>query len=200
MTVQMPNPHQPTLDEVLLGQVREAFGRLVYSHKTHEKQADLCFRRHQQQATALVVLTALSTGTFLGALLGWWVNTRITALVTAFLALLVSGLNLATSRFKFEERSREHRDTATRLWDVRESYLSLITDMMSGSLTDEQARTRRDELQEQTRKVYAESPRTTDKAFTQARAGIKDNEEMTFTSHEIDLLLPHALRLGEDLP
>ncbi|WP_367881094.1 hypothetical protein [Streptomyces sp. P3] len=23
--------------------MREAFGRVVYSHKTHEKQADICF-------------------------------------------------------------------------------------------------------------------------------------------------------------
>lgn len=34
-------------DEYLLAQVREAFGRVVYSHKTHEKQTDLCFKKHR---------------------------------------------------------------------------------------------------------------------------------------------------------
>lgn len=57
-------------DDHLLAQVREAYGRVVYSHKTHEKQADLCFTRHRVQQGVLVALTAASSGTFLAAVLG----------------------------------------------------------------------------------------------------------------------------------
>lgn len=38
-------------DPYLLAQVRESFGRVVYSHKTHEKQADISFTRHQWPAS-----------------------------------------------------------------------------------------------------------------------------------------------------
>lgn len=184
-------------DEYLLAQVREAFGRVVYSHKTHEKQADLCFRKHRGQQAALVVFTAASTGTFLAALVGNLVSPQIASLVTSFIALVVTALTLATKSFKFGEESEAHRDIASRLWDVRESYLSLIADLMSGATPASEARARRDELQAATRAAYADAPRTTPKAYAKAQDGLKNNEELTFTSREIDLFLPKALRLNE---
>ncbi len=182
-------------DEYLLAQVREVFGRVVYSHKTHEKQADLCFRKHRGQQAALVVFTAASAGTFLAALLGKFVSQQNAGLVTSFIALIVTALTLATKSFKFGEESEAHRDIAARLWDVRESYLSLIADMMSGATSAADARERRDKLQEATRAAYADAPRTTSKAFGKAQNGLKNNEELTFASREIDLLLPEPLRL-----
>lgn len=183
--------------ELLLAQIREAFGRVVYSHKTHEKQADLCFRKHRLQQAALVVLTAVSTGTFMASLLGYVVSAQVASLTTSFVALVVTALTLATKSFRLGEESAAHRDIASRLWDVRESYLSLITDLMSGATSAADARARRNELQEATRTVYADAPRTTAKAFSQASSGLKINEEMTFTSREIDLFLPEALRLND---
>lgn len=181
----------------LLAQVREAFGRIVYSQKTHEKQADLCFRKHRLQQAVLVGFTAVSTGTFMASLIGSAVSAQAANLATSFIALVVTALTLATKNFKFGEESTAHRDIASRLWDVRESYLSLIADLMSGATSVADARARRDELQEATRVAYADAPRTTAKAFSQASSGLKDNEEMTFTSREIDLFLPEALRLNE---
>lgn len=184
-------------DPFLLAQVREAFGRVVYSHKTQEKQADICFRRHRWQQGTLIALTAISSGTFLAALVGALGSPVLTSLATSFIAILVSATSLATKTFKFSEEADAHRDIATRLWDVRESYLSLIADLMSGTTAASDARTRRDELQEATRAAYADAPRTSSKAFGRARDGLKDNEEMTFTSREIDLFLPESLRLDE---
>ncbi|MGB6246883.1 hypothetical protein [Gordonia sp. (in: high G+C Gram-positive bacteria)] len=57
----------PARDPYLLAQVRESFGRVVYSHKTHEKQADICFSKHRWQQGVLIALTAISSGTFLVA-------------------------------------------------------------------------------------------------------------------------------------
>jgi hypothetical protein len=184
-------------DSYLLAQVREAFGRVVYSHKTQEKQADICFRRHRWQQGILVALTAVSSGTFLAALVGVLGSPVLTSLATSFIAILVSATSLATTTFKFSEEADAHRDIATRLWDVRESYLSLISDLMSDETSASDARARRNELQEATRAAYADAPRTSQKAFDKASDGLKDNEEMTFSSREIDLFLPEALRLNE---
>lgn len=184
-------------DEYLLAQVREAFGRVVYSHKTHEKQADICFGRHRWQQGILVAFTAISTGTFLASVLGLLGNPILTSLATSAIALVVSALSLASKSFRFSEESEAHRDIASRLWDVRESYLSLIADLMSGATSAPDTRVRRDELQEATHKAYADAPRTTPKAFSRASDGLKHNEELTFTSGEIDMFLPEALRLNE---
>lgn len=181
----------------LLAQVRESFGRVVYSHKTHEKQADICFSKHRWQQGVLIALTAISSGTFLAAMVGLLGNPVLTTFATSSIALLVSWMSLGAKTFKFEEESNTHRGIASRLWDVRESYISLIADLMSSTVSDVEARERRDALQQLTRDVYTDAPRTSTKAFKRAQDGLKNNEEMTFTSREIDLLLPETLRLDE---
>ncbi|WP_299520569.1 SLATT domain-containing protein [uncultured Serinicoccus sp.] len=187
----------PACDPYLLAQVREIFGRVVYSHKTHEKQADICFSKHRWQQGVLIALTAISSGTFLAAVVGLLGDPVLTSLATSSIALLVTWISLGAKTFRFADESDAHRGIASRLWDVRESYISLISDLMSGDVSDEQARCRRDDLQEATRAAYVDAPRTSSKAFTRAQQGLKHNEEMTFTPREIDLFLPAALRLGE---
>lgn len=170
----------------------------MYTHKTHEKQADLCFRNHRRQRGALVALTAISSGTFLAALLNLVWDQQGAALVTSFIALLVTALNLGTKTFKYGEEAQRHRDVASRLWDVRESYLSLITDLMSDTVAPDRARERRDELQELLREIYSDAPRTTPKAYKLAQRGLQHNEELTFSSTELNRFLPPDLRRGEE--
>ncbi|MDQ0797772.1 SLATT domain-containing protein [Streptomyces sp. B1I3] len=141
----------PDRDPYLLAQMREAFGRVVFSHKTHEKQADICFTKHRWQQGVLIALTAISTGTFLAAVVGLLGNAVFTSLVTSSIALLVSWMSLGTKTFKFEEESEAHRGIASRLWDVREFYTSLIVGLMSGTLSNAEGRERRDELQQAAR-------------------------------------------------
>ncbi len=123
----------PDRDPYLLAQMREAFGRVVYSHKTHEKQADICFTKHRRQQGVLIALTAISSGTFLAAVVGVLGQRSADQPRDLFIALLVSWMSLGTKTFKFEEESEAHRGIASRLWDVRESYISLIADLMSGT-------------------------------------------------------------------
>ncbi|KUF08611.1 SLATT domain-containing protein [Leucobacter sp. G161] len=181
----------------LLAQVRESFGRVVYSHKTHEKQADICFAKHRWQQSLLIGLTAVSSGTFLAAVLGLTGDPVVTSMVTSSIALLVTWISLGTKTFRFADESDEHRAIASQLWDLRESYISLIADLMAGSVSEAEGGRRRDELQEEVRGTYSSAPRTSPKAFARAQGGLKNNEEMTFTSREIDLFLPETLRLDE---
>lgn len=187
----------PDLDSHLLAQVRESFGRVAYSHKVHEKQADMYFTKHRWQQGMLIFFSATSSGTFLAVVVGLLGNNTLEPLVTSSAALLVSWLSLGAKTFKFEEESNAHRSTASRLWDVRESYISLIADLMSGSVSGAEGRKRRDELQQVTQNCYTNAPRTSPEAFKQAQDGLKCNEELTFTSREIDHLLPEALRLEQ---
>lgn len=195
MTVE--NDSVPDRDPYLLAQVRESFGRVVYSHKTHEKQADIAFTRHRWQQGVLIALTAVSSGTFLAAVVGLLGDPVLTSLATSSIALLVTWISLGAKTFRFADESDAHRGIASRLWDVRESYISLIADLMSGTLSDAEGRERRDVLQEAAREAYDEAPRTSSKAFTRASEGLQHNEEMTFTAREIDLFLPEVLRLDE---
>ena len=183
---------------LILSQVRESFGRVVYSHKVHEKQADICFCKHRWQQGALIGLTALGSVTFLTEVVGLLANRTAASLTTSLVALLVTWASLGAKTFNYSEESEAHRATASQLWSIRESYISLITDLMSGDVSSSDAQARRDDLQEKAYAIYSTAPRTSGRAFKRAQQGLKNNEEMTFNPYEIDLFLPKARRLSEN--
>lgn len=196
----MSSAEQPSDPEPspLLAQIREAYGRVAYTHKTHEKQADICFQSHRRQQRLLVGLTILSSGTFLASLLGVVLDESGAALGTSFIALLVSGINLGTKTFKYGEDTQRHRDVAARLWNLRESYQSLIVDIQSEAISEDEGRDCRDQLQNDAAEIYADAPRTTAAAYAMAQKALQEKEDLTFSTREINLLLPEALRLGEE--
>jgi hypothetical protein len=83
---------------------------------------------------------------------------------------------------------------ASALWNIRELYLSLLTDMISNAIAKETARQRRDSLQEELSAIYLGAPRTLTRAYREAQKALKVNEELTFSEQEIDSLLPPLLR------
>jgi len=79
-----------------------------------------------------------------------------------------------------------------KLWDVRESYISLLVDFMRLDLGE--IVSRRDKLQKQLLEIYEQAPRTNLKGYGQAQKSLKHGEELTFTDEEIDIMLPQILK------
>jgi hypothetical protein len=180
--------------ERLMAQIREIYGRVAYTHKTHEKQADMCADLNRRQRFIKVVLTAISSGAFLASISGLLLNQQWAALVTSFIAVLVSAASLGDKAFRHGEEMQEHRDTAAKLWGLRESYLSLIVDLGSQSITGTAGRAERDRLQHQVEAIVSDAPRTTSKAYARAQDALQHREDLTFSESEIDQLLPAQLR------
>jgi hypothetical protein len=179
---------------LLLDQVRHAFGRAAYTHKTHEKQADWCYSRHQRQQWFLTGLTAVSSGAFLTSLSGLFMPTELGAVATSFFAVLVTGITLATKNFKHGEDMQKHRDVAAKVWNLRESDTSLLVDLESGACSTGEARIRRDQLQGRAFEIYSDAPRTTKSAYATAQVALQNKGDLSFTEKEIDALLPRTLR------
>lgn len=178
----------------LEAQMRECFGRVVYSTKTHEKCADLCMGRLQWVKIAQIILSAITTGGLITALLG---DPKVTQVATVVSTLFSTVLLVLTAYMKDVDpgqQAEKHKKTASELWDIRESYLSMLTDLHDGSLDIAATRKKRDELQTRLASIYATAPRTNAKAYGIASDGLKAQEEMTFSDEEIDKFLPATLR------
>lgn len=178
----------------LESQVRECFGRVVYSTKTHEKCADLCMRRLQWIKIAQIVLSAITTGGLLTAILG---DPKVAHGATVVSTLFSTVLLVLTAYMKDVDpgqQAEKHKKTASELWDIRESYLSILSDLHDGHLNIAASREKRDELQSRLVTIYATAPRTNSKAYGIASDGLKAQEEMTFSDEEIDKFLPATLR------
>src|SRR5207302_1150583 len=55
---------------VLEGQLRESYAHVVYSHKTHEKCADILLHRLSTIKLWQIILSALTTGGFISTFFG----------------------------------------------------------------------------------------------------------------------------------
>lgn len=183
---------------LLIAQVRELYGRASYTHKTHEKQADICFAQYGRQRRIKVALTALSSGAFLASLSGLLLDEQWGGLAVSFIAVLLSASSLGDTTFRHGEEMQQHRDTAAKLWGVRESYLSLIVDLTAESMTVEEGRLTRDHIQVAMEKIITEAPRTTGKAYREAQSALKNREDLTFADSEIDQMLPERLRTSQE--
>jgi len=180
---------------ILEAQLRECFGRVVWTHKTQEKCADIIWRKHMRIKITQIVLSAFTTTGILVAIFGdkHWIG-----IISAVLSALLFGLNTYTKDYDLGEIAQKHSNSATILWDIREKYLSLLTDIKANLYSIEQIKNKRNELQEELLNVYRGSPRTISKAYKEATKALKINEEMTFSESEIDSLLPKELRRNKN--
>ena len=121
--------NSPEPKQVLEGQLRELYGRVVYSHKTHEKCADILLFWLSIIKWCQIILSALSASGYVSTLLGAGAVGSIVG--TIFSALLLA-LNLYTKDHDLSEMASKHRRAANDIWLIREKYLSLIADLAIG--------------------------------------------------------------------
>lgn len=171
--------------------MRECYGRVVYSHKTHEKCADILLSRLSAIKLSQIVLSSITTAGFIAAIFGAGAVGAVIGVVVST-ALLV--LNAYTKNYDFGEFAQKHRRAAADLWLIREKYLALLTDLRVGKESLEKITVRRDKLLEDLHGVYSGAPSTTYQAYKKAQDALQHYDEMTFSDAEIDALLPRELR------
>ena len=182
--------------ELIEGQVRECYGRVVYSHKTHEKCADILLKRLGKIKLWQIVLSSITTAGFIATIIGAGLFGAMIGVVVSTTLLV---LNAYTKNYDLGELAQKHRQAAADLWLVREKYLALITDLRVGKESLEKMTSYRDALLEDLHGIYSGAPSTTYQAYKQAQEALQKYEEMTFLDDEIDALLPQELRKNIDL-
>lgn len=178
-------------ENIIEGQLRECFGRVVYSHKTHEKCADILLVRLSAIKVWQIALSALTTGGFISTFFG---SGEVGAGIGVFLSTLLLVLNAYTKNYDLGELAQKHKQAANEIWLIREKYLSLLTDFAISQKTIEEVQEERDSLLDHLHTVYIGSPSTTFKAYKKAQEALKTKEDMTFSDEEIDAFLPKELK------
>jgi len=167
----------------------------VYSHKTHEKDAEIANSQATITKWVNIVLTALTSGTLISTIV---INEIVLAYISAALATLTLAFTIFQLSFNPEEKAEKHRQLAKELWYVREKYVNLMADIINGKISDDTVATRRNELIEELKLIYKFAPTTSPKAYKQAQQALKINEELTFSDDEIDQFLPTELKSNKD--
>ncbi len=172
-------------------QIREIYGRVVYTHKTHEKCADVLKERSDYLKFAEIFLSAATTTSVLVVLFG---DGKLFQLLAALFSTILLGLTLYSKDFNLLAIAEKHKQAALNILEIREKLLSLLIDIRIGNIEIEILQQRRDELNEELINTYRGAPKTINKAYQIASKALKENEEFTFSDEEIDKFLPESLR------
>lgn len=173
----------------LESQIREAYGRVVYTSTCHNKMVQHLLAKNNAIEVWQIILSALTTGSFLATIL---FSEKIAGFVGAVISIVLLILNAYTKHFDLVETAQAHQKATDALWKVREEYVSLLTDF--DLLEASEIMVRRDDLQNRTAEIYAQSPRTNAKSYKEAQKALKTEEEQTFLEKEIDVMLPNSIR------
>ena len=177
--------------KLLESQIREIYGRVVYTHKTHEKCADVLKERNDCLKITEVILSALTTTSILIVIFG-------EGIIFQFLAALFSTtllcLSLYSKDYNLLALAEKHKQAAVDILEVREKLLSLLVDIRIGNKDVSDYQVERNKLNEQLLNTYRGAPKTINKAYKIASKALQKNEEFTFSDEEIDKFLPESLR------
>lgn len=181
----------PESRNILEGHIRECYGRVVYSHKTQEKCADILLSRLSRIKLWQIILSALTTAGFVSTVFG---SGTVGAILGLILSTTLLALNSYTKNYDLGELAQKHKQAANDLWIIRESYLSLLVDVAMKEKPLEDLQEKRDELTKQLHMIYSGAPSTTFQAYKKAQEALKRLEDMTFSDSEIDAFLPQELK------
>lgn len=173
--------------------IRESFGRVVYTHKTHEKAREIATDNAARIKRWNVILTALTATSVLATLIA---DQNMLKLVTAILSAVALGFSVYQLSFNPEKEAQLHRQTAKELIGIRDRYIHLLVDI-KGGLPDDEILKRRDRLVEDTKRLYDFAPDTTYKAYKKAQEALQVNQDFTFSNEELNKFLPDTLHIDD---
>jgi len=166
------------------------YGRVAYTHKTHEKMADNYTSRHKRIKTAEIIVAALATSSLVAAVFG---DSKPATVIGAVLSTVSLAITLYFKEAALGEQVQKHTVIASRLWGIREQLLSLLVDFRNVR-PEQEIRIVRDQINAELELIYKAAPRTSSAAYAKAQAALKNNEELYFSDAELDHLLPKNLR------
>lgn len=182
-------------EKILEGQLRECYGRVVYTHKTHEKHADALIKKNSCIKWGQIILSAIIAGGVITMLFEFCPEyKKLAEVIVAIISTILLVLNSYTKDYDLGVIAQKHRQVAAEIWLIREKYLTLLTALHMKQQSLDEICLQRDKLLEDLHSIYSGAPSTNFKAYKKAQDALKNMEDMTFSDEEIDKFLPKELR------
>lgn len=178
-----------TYKEKLFREIEEQCCKVVYSYTCHWKNAAFLKQDCSWFKWAQIILSAIATGGFIATIV---TDQAKYAWIGGILSTILLVINGYLKDKDFVAEQKMHRDTANKLWVIREECIALLTDF--DSLTEDRIVVKRDDLMKRTSKVYEIAPQTDKRSYKATKRALKNGEEQFFTQDEINEILPLHLR------
>lgn len=172
------------------GRFRQLYWRIIWTHKIHEKQADIYSAERKWIDVTAMMLTAISG---CGILAANWLSSPPFNVIPIVVAAVAIFLDMKSHVTDYGAMVAEQRMSAERFLSLREEALDLISAAHDGALNADEASTALASFELAYEQACNDSPRTTPEAVTQAEKALADGDGVA-TDEKIDRYLPENLR------
>lgn len=177
--------------QILEDSVRSTFGRVMWSHKIQEKQADILYSQ-AFWITAFNIILASSTSAGIVSIIfldKYWMK-----IASAAVSFLSTALVALSKQLDLAERVKEHKKAATDYLSVKDQLQILL---MKIHLRQDSFNDLKKEyilLAASVDAINAQAPQTTDGAVSRADKALNKKRDDEITDEEINNSLPQSLR------
>lgn len=166
------------IDELLVG--------ITWTHKIHEKQADIFEGRSRCLSVASLLLVSLTASGIVGVLFS---DTHLLKVITAAFSLVSVFVSLLSKTVDYQARAQEQRQAAKAFLCLREDARNVLCKARAGAIDLEALATTLDDLSSRYKEACLGAPSTTDWAVCKARRSL-DLGESTMTECEKESFVP----------
>ena len=180
-----------TMKDTLEDTVRASFAGVVWSHKIHEKQADLYFNSFRRMETLKIICSILTSVGIVAMIVKdpLWLK-----LVSAAISGTGAFISTYFQSFKTQEQIDVQKKVARELLSLMDKYIHLLLAIRLGTENIEDSVANFEKLESEKHEIYRTAPITTDKAVTMARDALCISNDNNYSDSEIDNMLPSALK------
>ena len=178
--------------------LEERFVKIAWTHKIHEKQADLYNSKLSWNKTLLAFTTSFTTTSAIASLFAKFELDWIIDIITAVFAVISTYLTLRYKDNVLEEKANANKQYAAKCLSLRNAYESLMADIKSERITDmEVIIEKRNGLEKRTIDLSEceIQPTVTSKAVDMADKALKEKKETQTSDEEIQTIVPINLQI-----
>lgn len=159
----------------LISRVEDVLVSITWTHKIHEKQAEICSSHATKLNVASIATTALTGSGALGLFAS---DDFVLKLATALLAFVSLLLYMLTMAFDFPGEAASHRHAAKNFLALREEGRDLLSELKGERVSSESARACYDMLRGKYSIACSLAPQTGAAAVERAATVLKDGESI----------------------
>lgn len=185
----------PTPEAILEDSIRQTFMRVVWTHKIHEKQAEIY--NFSYKCLEIVKIASASL-TSVGIITVLFSDKFCVKILSSFLSLITIFITAYFKSFDIPNLISLHRICANKLLRERENLQHLILDIHLGNVNVDQIDQQYKSINSTLMTIYNDAPQTTPNAVKKAGNALNINNNNSgdnyFSDDEIDANLPPLLR------
>jgi hypothetical protein len=179
--------------QILEDSVRNTFGRVMWSHKIQEKQADILAGLSSQIMWANIILASFTSAGVVSTVFldRYWMK-----LASALVSFLSAAAAALSKQLDLTDRVKVHRKAATDYLSVKDRLQILLMMIHLQQEPFDNLEKEYISLAASVDAINAQAPQTTDSAVARASRALHVGKDDEITDDEIDNGLPQSLRKG----